>query len=80
MYVDISPPSLVYKGERHTDMIHSKTGCSGCAEAVLGLQPNSSISIAYHSQFGPHDDLMLLELDEKLLPEILQQRCISGDL
>ncbi|KAL3833011.1 hypothetical protein ACJIZ3_007747 [Penstemon smallii] len=48
--------------------------CSGGAEAVLSLQPNSSISVAYHSLFGPHDDLMLLELDEKLLPEVLHQR------
>ncbi|XP_051150503.1 uncharacterized protein LOC127264911 [Andrographis paniculata] len=44
------------------------------AEAVLGLQPNSSVSIAYHPQFGPHNDLMLLEVDEKLLQEILHQR------
>ncbi|KAK6140589.1 hypothetical protein DH2020_025672 [Rehmannia glutinosa] len=56
------------------DIIHPQAGCSGGAEAVLGLQSNSSISIAYHPLFGPHDDLMLLELDEKLLPEILHQR------
>lgn len=49
---------------------------SGCrdAEAVLNLQQNSSISIAYHPLFGPHDDLILLELDEKLLPDVLHQR------
>ncbi|KAK4592507.1 hypothetical protein RGQ29_016868 [Quercus rubra] len=47
---------------------------NGGAEAVLNLEPSSSISIAYHSLFGPHDDLILLELDEKLLPDILQQR------
>ncbi|KAK3195282.1 hypothetical protein Dsin_026592 [Dipteronia sinensis] len=44
------------------------------AEAVLNLQPGSSISVAHHPLFGPHDDLILLELDEKLLPHILHQR------
>lgn len=48
-------------------------GCSG-AEAVLNLQPDSLIAIAYHPHFGSHDDLMLLEVDEKLLPDVLQQR------
>lgn len=47
---------------------------SGDAEAVLDLQPNSSISVAYHPNFGPHEDLLLLELDEKLLPEVLCER------
>lgn len=46
----------------------------GGAELVLNLQPSSSISIDYHPSFGPHDDLMLLELDEKLLPDILHER------
>lgn len=58
------------------EIIDPQSGCSGGAEAVLGLQPNSSISIAYHSLFGPHSDLMLLEVDEKLLPEILHQRFV----
>lgn len=44
------------------------------AEALLHLSPGSSISIAYHPDFGPHDDLIFLELDEKLLPEVLQER------
>lgn len=44
------------------------------AEAVLNLQSNSAISIAYHPHFGSHDDIMLLELDEKLLPDVLHQR------
>ncbi|XP_038879383.1 sister chromatid cohesion protein DCC1 [Benincasa hispida] len=44
------------------------------ADAVLHLQPNSSISIAYHPLFCPHDDLVLLEVDEKLLEEVLHQR------
>ncbi|KAL6964903.1 hypothetical protein U1Q18_035957, partial [Sarracenia purpurea var. burkii] len=48
--------------------------CRIGADAVLSLQPNSSISIAYHPFFGPHDDLILLELDEKLLPDVLHQR------
>ncbi|KAF8364922.1 hypothetical protein HHK36_033096 [Tetracentron sinense] len=50
----------------------------GGAEAVLNLKPNSSISIAYHTLFGPHDDLILLELDEKLLPDILHNRTLIG--
>ncbi|KAF5946461.1 hypothetical protein HYC85_016689 [Camellia sinensis] len=54
--------------------------CGG-AEAVLSLQPTSSVSIAYHSLFGPHDDLILLELDEKLLPDVLDHRVtIRGQL
>ncbi|KAH7576136.1 hypothetical protein ACOSQ2_003917 [Xanthoceras sorbifolium] len=48
-------------------------GCRG-AEAVLNLQPSSSISVSYHPLFGPHDDLILLEVDEKLLPHVLHQR------
>lgn len=58
------------------DILHPLTECSSGAEAVLSLQPSSSISLTYHSLFGPHEDLMLLELDDKLLPEILQQRCV----
>ncbi|KAL8500562.1 hypothetical protein ACS0TY_020225 [Phlomoides rotata] len=56
------------------DILQAQTGCSDGAEAVLGLQPHTSISVTYHSLFGPHNDLMLLELDDKLLPEILHQR------
>lgn len=51
-------------------------GCDGVAEAVINLQPNSTISIAYHPLFGPHDDMVLLELDEKLLPDVLNQRFV----
>lgn len=40
----------------------------------MNLQQNSSISIAYHPLFGPNDDLILLELDEKLLSDVLYQR------
>lgn len=46
----------------------------GGAESVLGLNLCSSIPICYHSQFGPHEDLLLLEVDDDLLPEILQNR------
>ncbi|GER32754.1 zinc ion binding, partial [Striga asiatica] len=55
-------------------VVHPHCEWSGGAEAVLALEPNSSISIAYDSLFGPHDDLMLLELDEKLLPEVMHER------
>ncbi|CAM8926546.1 unnamed protein product [Rhodiola kirilowii] len=48
--------------------------CEGGAAAVLNMEPGSSISVAYHPQFGPHNDLMLLEVDEKLLPDVLHQR------
>ncbi|XP_076929867.1 uncharacterized protein LOC143594432 [Bidens hawaiensis] len=48
--------------------------CTKGAEAVLSIPPNSSIPILYHPLFGPHDDLLLLELDEKLLPDVINQR------
>lgn len=50
------------------------SSASGGAEAVLGFKPNSSMSVAYHPDFGPHDELLLLELDEKLLPDVLCER------
>lgn len=53
---------------------HPQPDCVGGAEAVLNIQPTSSVSLAYHPLFGPHDDLILLELDEKLLPDVLQHR------
>lgn len=46
----------------------------GGAESVLDLKPSSSLSIAYHPEYGPHNDIILLELDEKLLPDVLNQR------
>ncbi|PON56733.1 Sister chromatid cohesion protein Dcc [Parasponia andersonii] len=49
--------------------------CRG-AEAVLNLQPSASVTISYHPLFGSHDDIMLLELDEKFLPDILNQRVV----
>ena len=47
---------------------------SGCAEEVLEFKPNSTISVAYHHDFGRQDDFLLLELDEKLLPDVLSER------
>lgn len=55
-------------------MEQSHPGYDGGAEAVMNLQPNSTISLAYHPLFGPHDDMILLELDEKILPDVLDQR------
>ncbi|KAJ8755855.1 hypothetical protein K2173_024400 [Erythroxylum novogranatense] len=54
-------------------MEHAKPVCRG-AETILRIQPNSSISISYHPLFGSRDDLILLELDEKLLQDVLQER------
>ncbi|KAL8228054.1 hypothetical protein R6Q57_015638 [Mikania cordata] len=52
----------------------TKSSTINGAEAVLKVAPNSSIPILYHPHFGPHDDLLLLELDEKLLPDVINQR------
>lgn len=46
------------------------------AEALNHMSPGSSISVAYHPLFGPYDDLLLLELDEKLLPHVLNERVV----
>ncbi|KAL6498883.1 hypothetical protein OROHE_026483 [Orobanche hederae] len=59
------------------DTMHTQLGCLGGSEAVLSLQPNSSISVSYDSLIGPGDDLMLLELDEKLLPEVLHESRVT---
>ncbi|XP_020598697.1 sister chromatid cohesion protein DCC1 [Phalaenopsis equestris] len=48
----------------------------GPAETCLSLKPGSSIPICYHQQFGPHDDLLLLEVDDKILPDVLQNRVL----
>jgi sister chromatid cohesion protein DCC1 len=47
---------------------------SGGAETLKHMAPGSSVSIAYHPNFGPHDDLIILELDEKLVPDVLNER------
>ncbi|GAB2232680.1 hypothetical protein Droror1_Dr00011726 [Drosera rotundifolia] len=44
------------------------------ADSVLNVQPNSLVSVAYHHDFGAHEELLLMELDEKLLPDVLSQR------
>ncbi|XP_014500267.1 sister chromatid cohesion protein DCC1 isoform X2 [Vigna radiata var. radiata] len=46
------------------------------AEALKHVVPGSSIAVKYHPLFGPHDDLILLELDEKLLPDVLHERVV----
>lgn len=52
----------------------------GGAEAVLNFEPKSSMSVAYHPDFASHDELLLLELDEKLLPDVLCERVsLRGD-
>ncbi|KAI4353109.1 hypothetical protein L6164_002082 [Bauhinia variegata] len=56
-------------------MEQPQPGCRG-AEALLHLSSGSSISVAYHPLFGPHDDLVLFELDEKLLPDFLHERVV----
>lgn len=49
---------------------------SGGAETLRHMSPGSSISVAYHPDFGPHDDLIILELDEKLIPDVLNERMV----
>lgn len=44
------------------------------AEAVINLKPGSSVSISYHPYFGPHEDLLLLEADDKLVSDIFHER------
>lgn len=46
----------------------------GGASAVLNLTAGDSIPIRYHSLFGSDDDILLLELDDKLLPDLLHNR------
>lgn len=46
---------------------------AGGAGSVLSMSPGSSLSVRYGSQFGPHDDLVLLEVDDGLLHEILHK-------
>lgn len=47
----------------------------GGADAVLGLAgAGASLSLCYHEAFGPHDELILLEAADDLLPDLLQGR------
>uniref|UniRef100_A0A0D9WC51 Sister chromatid cohesion protein DCC1 n=1 Tax=Leersia perrieri TaxID=77586 RepID=A0A0D9WC51_9ORYZ len=48
-------------------------GGGGGADAVLGLA-GASLSLCYHEAFGPHDDIILLEAADELLPDLLQGR------
>ncbi|RLN19262.1 hypothetical protein C2845_PM02G41870 [Panicum miliaceum] len=50
-------------------------GGGGGADAVLALAAGgASVSLCYHQAFGPHDDLVLLEAADDLLPDLLQGR------
>ncbi|KAF8757480.1 hypothetical protein HU200_011005 [Digitaria exilis] len=50
-------------------------GGGGGADAVLGLAPaGASVSLCYHQAFGPHNDIVLLEAGDDLLPDLLQGR------
>ncbi|KAL6638698.1 hypothetical protein ACP70R_023809 [Stipagrostis hirtigluma subsp. patula] len=49
-------------------------GGGGGADAVLGLAGGASVSLCYHQAFGPHDDIVLLEAADELLPDLLQGR------
>uniref|UniRef100_A0ACD6A364 Uncharacterized protein n=1 Tax=Avena sativa TaxID=4498 RepID=A0ACD6A364_AVESA len=50
-------------------------GGGGGADAVLGLTGDgASLSVCYHQAFAPHDDLILLEAGDDLLPDLLQGR------
>jgi sister chromatid cohesion protein DCC1 len=50
-------------------------GGGGGAEAVLGLAGgDASVSLCYHQAYGPHDELLLLEAADDLLPDLLQGR------
>lgn len=62
------------RGENNIRNLFLDMGRVGDAKTVLDLQPNSSISVAYHPDFGPRDDLLLLEIDEKLIPDVLNER------
>ncbi|KAL5210589.1 hypothetical protein ABZP36_006212 [Zizania latifolia] len=47
----------------------------GGADAVLCLAgAGASLSVCYHEAFGPHDELLLLEADDDVLPDLLQGR------
>ncbi|TKV90244.1 hypothetical protein SEVIR_9G015900v4 [Setaria viridis] len=50
-------------------------GGGGGADAVLGLAAaGPSVSLCYHQAFGPHDDIVLVEAADDLLPDLLQGR------
>ncbi|XP_024010811.1 sister chromatid cohesion protein DCC1 [Eutrema salsugineum] len=51
-----------------------ETGINGGAQAVINLGIGSSVPISYHSCFGPHEDLLLLEADNNLVSDIFNGR------
>ncbi|KAI5005624.1 hypothetical protein ZWY2020_032867 [Hordeum vulgare] len=52
---------------------------SGGAEAVLGhASVGASLLVCYHEAFGPHADIILLEANDDLLPDLLQGRYNGG--
>ncbi|KAJ3683505.1 hypothetical protein LUZ60_013732 [Juncus effusus] len=47
----------------------------GGAESLLTVGPGGSVTVTYHEQFGPHDDVVLLEAsDDALLSDLLLGR------
>lgn len=47
----------------------------GGAESFLTVGPGGSVTVRYHPDFGPHNDLILLEApDEALLNDVLGGR------
>ncbi|VVB03365.1 unnamed protein product [Arabis nemorensis] len=46
----------------------------GGSQAVINLEPGSSVPISYHPCFGPHEDLLLLEADDNLVSDIFNGR------
>ncbi|GJN22695.1 hypothetical protein PR202_gb10289 [Eleusine coracana subsp. coracana] len=47
----------------------------GGADAVLDLTGDGTLmSLCYHQAYGPHDDILLLEATDDLLPNLLQGR------
>ncbi|MED6165643.1 hypothetical protein PIB30_101606 [Stylosanthes scabra] len=71
----LAVPSSLAADCRETEMESQETSSIG-AEALLHMSPGSTVSVAYHPLFGPHDDMMVLELDDKLLPDVLNERVV----
>ncbi|GJM97219.1 hypothetical protein PR202_ga14129 [Eleusine coracana subsp. coracana] len=52
-------------------------GGGGRADAMLGpIEDGASVSLCYYQAYGPHDDILLLEAADDLLPDLLQGRVI----
>ncbi|XP_072999744.1 uncharacterized protein [Typha latifolia] len=52
----------------------------GGAASVLNLASGSSISVSYHPRFESHDDLLLIEVDDKVLLYVLGRRVEGSNL